>query len=116
MRSYRRQHIDRGGRNNGSFWLSFSDLMSSLLLIIILIMFYIMYQYFDMYEINRAEIARRQFELEDATKALEEQQAKLTEAEEKMIAQQIRLNAAEDELKSAEDVLADQKQIGRAHV
>ena len=110
MRSYRRQHIDRGGRNNGSFWLSFSDLMSSLLLIIILIMFYIMYQYFDMYEINRAEIARRQFELEDATKALEEQQAKLTEAEEKMIAQQIRLNAAEDELKSAEDVLADQKQ------
>lgn len=91
MRSYHRQHIDRRGRNNGSFWLSFSDLMSSLLLIIILIMFYIMYQYFDMYEINRAEIARRQFELDEANKTLEEERTKLSEAEEKMIAQQIRL-------------------------
>ena len=106
MRSYHRQHIDRRGRNNGSFWLSFSDLMSSLLLIIILIM----YQYFDMYEINRAEIARRQFELDEANKTLEEERTKLSEAEEKMIAQQIRLNAAEDELKSAEDVLASQKE------
>ena len=38
----------RRGRAEGANWLSFSDLMSSLLLIFILIMFYIMYQYFDM--------------------------------------------------------------------
>ena len=110
MRSYRRQHIDRGGHNNGSFWLSFSDLMSSLLLIIILIMFYIMYQYFDMYEINRDEILRREYDLETATAELEEKSAKLTEAEQQMVAQQIRLDAAETELASAEEVLATQKE------
>ncbi len=110
MRSYRRQHIDHGGHNNGSFWLSFSDLMSSLLLIIILIMFYIMYQYFDMYEINRDEILRREYDLETATAELEEKSAKLTEAEQQMIAQQIRLDAAESELASAEEVLATQKE------
>ena len=60
----------RHSRENGSFWISFSDLMSSLLLIFILIMFYIMYQYFDMYEINMAEIARQQFDLDEANAAL----------------------------------------------
>jgi hypothetical protein len=43
----------RRGKADGVNWLSFSDLMSSLLLIFILIMFYIMYQYFDMYEIKK---------------------------------------------------------------
>ena len=41
MRSIRSRHRGSSNRNDGSFWLSFSDLMSSLLLIIILIMFYI---------------------------------------------------------------------------
>ena len=50
MRSIRSRHRGSSSRNDGSFWLNFSDLMSSLLLIIILIMFYIIYQYFDMYE------------------------------------------------------------------
>ncbi len=110
MRNYRRRHIDRGGKNNGSFWLSFSDLMSSLLLIIILIMFYIIYQYFDMYEINRDEILRREYDLETATAELEEKSAKLSEAEQQMVAQQIRLDAAESELATAEEVLAQQKE------
>ena len=42
MRSYRNRRGRRAGRNDGGMWLSFSDLMSSLLMIIILIMFYIM--------------------------------------------------------------------------
>ncbi len=37
FKSHRRQ-----SRSDGSLWLSFSDLMSSLLLIIILVMFYMM--------------------------------------------------------------------------
>ena len=41
MRSIRSRHRGSSSRNDGSFWLNFSDLMSSLLLIIILIMFYI---------------------------------------------------------------------------
>lgn len=108
MRSYRKRSYRRSGRSDG-MWLSFSDLMSSLLMIIILIMFYIMYQYFDMYEINMAEIARQQFDLDEANASLEEERGKLSEAEQQMLAQQIRLNAAEDELEDAEAVLASQQ-------
>lgn len=109
MRNYRTRRSRRAGRNEGGMWLSFSDLMSSLLMIIILIMFYIMYQYFDMYEINMAEIARQQFDLDAANASLEEERGKLTEAEQQMLAQQIRLNAAEAELLDAEAVLAAQQ-------
>ena len=109
MRSIRSRHRGSSSRNDGSFWLNFSDLMSSLLLIIILIMFYIIYQYFDMYEINMAEIARQQYDLDAANANLEEQQSKLTAAEEQMLAQQIRLNAAEADLQDAEGILAQQQ-------
>ena len=64
----------------GANWLNFSDLMSSLLLIFILIMFYIMYQYFDMYEINMAEIARQQYDLDQANASLDEERSKLSAA------------------------------------
>ena len=110
MRS-NRQRTRRPGRNEGSFWMSFSDLMSSLLLIFILIMFYIMYQYFDMYEINMAEIARQQYDLDQANADLEAQQAKLTEAESQMLVQQIKLNAAQADLDAAQANLDDAESI-----
>lgn len=110
MRYTRYRNRRRAGRHDGSLWLSFSDLMSSLLMIIILIMFYIMYQYFDMYEINMAEIARQQYDLESANASLEEERSKLSRTEEQMLAQQIRLNAAEDELADAESVLSSQRE------
>ena len=80
MRTTRTRRGRQSGRNDGSFWLSFSDLMSCLLLIIILIMFYIMYQYFEMYEINMAEIARQQYDLDAANASLEEERTKLSAA------------------------------------
>ena len=99
----------RRGRADGANWLSFSDLMSSLLLIFILIMFYIMYQYFDMYEINMAEIARQQYDLDQANADLNEKTEKLSAAEEQMLAQQIRLNAAQQDLEDAESILSQQQ-------
>jgi len=110
MRSYRRTPAKRRGGNDGSFWLSFSDLMSSLMVIIILVMFYMIYQYFNMMEINQAEIARRQFDLDQAQAELDENQGKLSEAEKQMIAQQILLNAREAELEDAQAVLASQQE------
>ena len=95
---------------DGTQWLSFSDLMSSLLLIFILIMFYIMYQYFDMYEINMAEIARQQYDLDQATASLESERTKLSAAESQVLAQQIKLNAAQKDLDDAESILASQQQ------
>ena len=108
MRSNRRPG-SRRGRNDGSFWLSFSDLMSSLVLIVILVMFYIIYQYFNLAEINAAEIARREYQLSEAQTELESQQTKLTDAEKQMIAQQILLDAKEKELESAQAILESQK-------
>jgi len=109
MRSYRRGAAKRRGRNDGSFWLSFSDLMSSLVLIIILLLFYIIYQYFNLAELNAAEIARREYQLDQAQTELESQKTKLTDAEKQMIAQQILLDAKQQELDSAQAVLEAQK-------
>ena len=104
MRSTRPQARRRFG-NSGVQWLSFSDLMSALLLIFILIMFYIMYQYFDMLEIKMAEIARQQYDLNQANASLDEKSAKLTEAEKQMLTQQIKLNATEADLASKQEEL-----------
>lgn len=95
--------------SDGSFWLSFSDLMSTLVMIFILILFYSMFQYFEMYEIKEAELARQQFDLDAANKKLSSEQKKLTEAEQKMIAQQIKLQAAEKGLAETEAILEQQK-------
>ena len=106
-----RQHVSRRRPGGSSVqWLSFSDLMSALLLIFILIMFYIMYQYFDMYEINMAEIARQQYDLDQANASLDEQRTKLTDAEAQMVAQQIRLNAAQADLEDAQSILSAQQE------
>ena len=110
MRSYRKNTAQRRGRNDGSFWLSFSDLMSSLVLIIILVMFYIIYQYFNLAEINQAEIARREYQLDAAQTELEDQKTKLTDAEKQMIAPQILLDAKQKELDDAQAVLESQKE------
>lgn len=111
MRSYSRRYPSssqrRGG--DGSHWLSFSDLMSSLVMIIILVMFYIIYQYFTLAEINQAEIARREYQLDQAQTELEAQKTKLSDAEKQMIANQVLLDAKENELKSAQEILEQQQ-------
>ena len=91
--------------------------MSALVLIFILVLLYEVYQYFDMYEIKMAEIARQQFDLDEANATLEEQQEtlttqqeKLTEQEQQMIAQQIRLNAAQQDLDDANAILEAQQE------
>lgn len=106
----RRKNVGKRCRgSDGSFWLSFSDLMSTLVMIFILILFYSMYQYFDMYEIKEAELARQQFNLEEANSQLATEQEKLTEAEQQLIAQQIKLQAAEQGLTETEAILEQQK-------
>lgn len=109
MRSYRKQPLRRRRQNDGSFWLSFSDMMSSLVLIIILVMFYIIYQYFNLAEINQAEIARRQYQLDAAQTELEAQKTKLTDTEKQVLANQILLDAKQRELNDAQAVLDSQQ-------
>ena len=109
MRSYRRTAARRRGGNDGSFWLSFSDLMSSLVLIIILVMFYIIYQYFNMAEVSETEIALRQSQLDQTQATLEEKEAALSEAERTRLAQKSVLDAQQLELEGKQTEL-DEKQ------
>lgn len=56
-----------------------------------------------------AEIARQQYDLDQANADLASQKEKLSEAESQMLAQQIKLNAAQAELDDAESILASQQ-------
>ena len=108
MRSTRMQSHRRAG-NNGVQWLSFSDLMSALLLVFILIMFYSIFKYLDLEEFSQAKIARQQYDLDQAQANLEEQQAKLTETEAEIIRSKIELEVAQQGLTDAQGLLESQQ-------
>lgn len=101
---------------NNSFWLSFSDLMSGLLLVFVLIMFYSVYQYFDMLEIKTAELLRqsevlteKEEELNKKDELLTAAQDKLTESETKLLAEQAKLLLQDKELASLSEALSGQQ-------
>lgn len=124
MRYYTRRKPKRARGENYSFWLSFSDLMSALVLVFVLVLFYSVYQYFDMLEVSTAEIFRKtqaleaqesalnqkDAELNEKNAALLESQDKLTQAERDMIRQQAELLASQDELEKNKALLAQQSQ------
>ncbi len=113
----------RQGGDNGSFWISFSDLMSAIVLVFVLILFYCMYQYFDMLEVKTAELLRQsglldekeaaltqsEEELAAAQLALDEQSAKLTEAEKASLEQQAKLLLQQQTLDALSAQLKDQE-------
>ena len=131
----------RGGKNRGgdggSLWISFSDLMSALMLIFVLVLFYAVYQYYDMLEVKTAELLRQsglldekssqltlsQQELEDkenalalAQQALDDKEAelnsqslKLTETEQELLNQKAKLLLQEDTLNALQEKLAAQE-------
>ena len=100
MRSAR-AHTHRRAGNNGVQWLSFSDLMSALLLIFILIMFYIMYQYFDMYEINMA--------LSKAQSLVQEKENEIAAQKEQLDALSIQLGNQQTQIDEQQKALEDQQ-------
>jgi len=134
MRGYGR---NRGGHDSGTLWISFSDLMSALMLIFVLILFYAVYQYYDMLEIKTAELLRQsgildrqaeeltlsqreleekesalsvaQRELEHKEEELNAQSLKLTETEQAQLLLQAKLVLQEDTLNSLQSRLAEQE-------
>ena len=83
---YGRKRRDRNGQGDGSFWLCFSDLMSALMLVFVLVMFYSVYQYFDMLEVKTAELLRQ-------SGLLDQQQAQLTLSKEELAEKEAQLTA-----------------------
>ena len=121
---------NRNHGEGGTLWISFSDLMSALMLIFVLILFYAVYQYYDMLEIKTAELLRQSgilnqqaVELEDKESALNEtkqaletkeeelnrQSQKLTETEQAQLLLQAKLVLQESALNSLQAKLAEQE-------
>ncbi|MDO4741461.1 MAG: hypothetical protein Q4A66_12395, partial [Eubacteriales bacterium] len=99
MRSMGRRYQRRGQQGeNGSFWLSFSDLMSGLLLVFVLIMFYSVYQYFDMLEVKTAELLRQSEALTQKEDELNEKDRELGEKDEELSAKDEELTQAQQKL------------------
>ena len=128
----------RRGSDSGTLWISFSDLMSALMLIFVLIMFYAIYQYYDMLETKTAELLRqsglleqqerdltasqealdkKETELEQTQQALSDKEAelatqsdKLTETETALLLEQARLLQQQTTLEELEATLAAQQE------
>lgn len=124
MRRISRQTHSRA-RSGGSqdFWLSFSDLMSVLVLVFILVLFYILYKYtvtLRAYEDKRNEmllveaaLSTKETELADAQASLAVRegelvsaQTELTEAQKELASQQLMLNLAQQAVEDSEAELA----------
>ena len=109
----------RGGEDK-SFWLCFSDLMSTLVLVLVLIMFYSLYLHFDTMEEatarllqteqsladQEAEIAAQDEELRISNLQLIEREAALNEALAELEQAQLELQASQLSAQEREELLA----------
>jgi chemotaxis protein MotB len=96
----------------GSYWISYSDLMSALLLVFILVLFYSLYQYWDMYETKQKELYDQYLALEYQKAAhlqsldeldlkedeIKERENELTATQQELIVQQLMLESQTKEL------------------
>ena len=95
---YGRKGKNRNSHGDGSFWICFSDLMSALMLVFVLVMFYSVYQYFDMLEVKTAELLRQSGLLDEKSQQLTLSQEELAEKEAQLNAQQATLDEQSEQL------------------
>ena len=101
----------RGG-DNGAHWISYSDMMASLLLVFVLAVVYSVYQYYNMLDIKTQQLNEQQAELDKATVTLVQREEELEAAnvtlmgkQEELAAIQIQLDQQKNDLNAAQDAL-----------
>lgn len=107
----------RAGRgDNGSYWLSYSDMMCSLLMVFILAICLCIHQYYNLLETKTKELGEQQAALDAAQLTLTQQQTDLETTrvelmgkEEELAAIQIQLDAQETALSAAQIKLNEQE-------
>ncbi|MDO4548365.1 MAG: OmpA family protein [Clostridia bacterium] len=113
-----RHGVSRNSHNSsqGNHWLSFSDLMSALLMVFVLVMFYSVYQYLDMLEVKTAELDQqtlllnqREEELAVRDEQLELSLARLDESQRELSQNQAQLLLAQQQLTSSQELLSSQR-------
>jgi len=105
----------RSSGDGGAYWISYSDMMASLLLVFIMAVCLCIYQYYSLLETKTKELGEQQAKLDAAQitlaekeKDLETTRVELMGKEEEMAAIQIQLNIQADELHAAQLKLNEQ--------
>ena len=100
------------GTDSGAHWISYSDMMASLLLVFVLAVCYSVYQYYNMLEIKTQQLNEQKDELDRATITLVKREEELKAAnvtlmgkQEELAAIQIQLDQQESDLHAAQDAL-----------
>lgn len=106
---YGRKGKGRASHGDGSFWICFSDLMSALMLVFILVMFYSVYQYFTMLEVKTAELLRQSGLLDQQQAQLTLSQTELAEKEEQLNTQSAQLAEQTEQLNAQSAKLTEQE-------
>ena len=117
MQSRRRIRRAPTGGDHGSHWISYSDMMASLLLVFVLAVVYSVYQYYHMLDIKQQQLNEQQAELDRATVTLALREEELEAAnvtlmgkQEELAAIQIQLDQQESELHAAQSALKTKEQ------
>lgn len=112
MLSTKRKRKRLIGRDSGEYWISYSDMLSSLLLVFMLAVTFSIYQYYSLLEIKTRELGEQQAELDRVQISLVKQQEELETTrvtlmgkEEELASVQIQLDQQESDLFAAQDAL-----------
>ena len=112
----RSMRTGRGG-DSGGHWISYSDMMASLLLVFILAVCYSVYQYYNMLDIKTQELNIQKEELDRAQITLVEREEELEAAnvtlmgkQEELAAIQVQLDQQEADLHAAQTALGTKEE------
>ncbi len=105
------------GSDSGAHWISYSDMMASLLLVFVLAVCYSIYQYYNMLDIKTQQLNEQQAELDRAQITLVKREEELETAnvtlmgkQEELAAIQIQLDEQESDLHAAQTALKTQEE------
>lgn len=112
MKVHGRHRVAPGAGDHGAHWISYSDMMASLLLVFVLAVVYSVYQYYNMLELKTMQLNAQQAELDRATitlvqreEELEAANATLVGKQEELALLQIQLDQQSEELNAAQAAL-----------
>lgn len=106
----RRSSRGPGRHDKGAAWISYSDMMASLILMFVLVLSYSIYQYFVMLQSKTAELDDKAALLSSQQVTLDDQTAQLLLQQQTLKQQEDALNTAQTSLSSQQLTLDQQKQ------
>jgi len=104
-----RRHIQKPKGDGGTYWMSYSDLMAGVMILFVLILFYVVYQYSYVQETKTRELLIQAGVLDQKQQELADSQTKLSDTEKALISEQAALLLKDKDLKDAQELLERQR-------